>query len=131
MNTRQNNIKEELVKCSEDSPMREVCGFICCDSSGMWFEEAINHSSDDDQFTIKPIDFLCKKMEGNLLAIFHSHVQGDEKPSNQDIISSRNAMIPFVIFSTETEKFFLFNHKDFEVDENSVNQLRKALEIND
>ena len=131
MNTRPNNIKEQLVACAEGSPMREVCGFVCCNDGDIWFEEAINRSHDDDQFIISPMDFLCKKLEGNLLAIFHSHVEGDEKPSSQDIISCKNTMIPFVIFSTETEKFFLFDHKDFEVDENCVNQLRKALEIND
>ena len=126
-----NNLKENLVNYSEDSPFREVCGFICKKGNGFEFHKVINHSKDDDTFLIKPIDYLHKKLEGNLAAIFHTHTKGGSDPSEYDKITSTNLLLPFVIYSIEDKNFSLFNLKGFEVEENCVKSLKESLGIND
>tara|TARA_E500000178_G_C17022259_1_gene756196 strand:- start:261 stop:662 length:402 start_codon:yes stop_codon:yes gene_type:complete len=126
-----NNLKDNLINYSEDSPMREVCGFICKNDDGFEFERAINHSNIDENFLIKPIDYLHKKLKGNLIAIFHSHVSGSSEPSKHDKITSCNLLLPFLIYSLEDKNFSLFNLDGFEVEENCVKTLKEKLGIND
>ena len=55
--------------------------------------------------------------EIELLLIFHSHVVGCEKPSEFDEKSSENCCYPFLIYSINSEKFFLYEPllKDYDV----------------
>ena len=99
MNTHQNNnMKQDLIQFAKSSPMREVCGFVCKKGEKMFLQKAINHSSDDGFFLIKPIDFLERKLSGELIAIFHSHIDSDEKPSELDKKNSKNCLFPFLVF---------------------------------
>lgn len=125
------NIKDAIINYSEDSPMREVCGFICKDGESFLFEEVINHSKEDQNFLIKPIDYLSKKLQGNLVAIFHSHTKGGSELSKHDFITSCNLLMPFVIYSLESKKFSVFYREEFQIEENCVKRLKENLGIND
>ena len=129
MNTRQNhNLKQDLIEFAESSPMREVCGFVCKKEKKIILQKAINHSNEDSFFLINPIDFLERKLSGELIAIFHSHIDSDEKPSGLDKKNSKNCLFPFLIYSLETEKFSLFCESYFETDEKCVNDLKGILD---
>jgi len=123
----EDNLKDQLIKFAESSPLREVCGFVCYENDELFFEEAINISTDDSFFIINPIDFLQKKIGKTLLAIFHTHVDCAEEPSEYDIKSSKNCLFPFLIYSLETEKFHLFDVPYFERSEKGVSKLRGIL----
>jgi proteasome lid subunit RPN8/RPN11 len=133
MHTQQHNktLKEILIKYSEDSPMREACGFICLKNDDFYFQETINHSTQDDTFLIKPMDYIKKKSDGDLVAIFHTHLEGNSDLSPRDIITAKNLLMPFVVYSLETENFSIFHQESFEVEQNCVNRLREQLGTND
>jgi proteasome lid subunit RPN8/RPN11 len=133
MHTQPNHktLKEILIEYSEDSPMREACGFICSKDDDFYFQEAVNHSTQDDTFLIKPMDYIKKKSDGDLVAIFHTHLEGSSDPSKRDLDTSKNLLMPFAIYSLEDENFSLFSQEDFEVDQNCVKRLREKLAIND
>ena len=124
-------LKEILIEYSEDSPMREACGFICSKDDAFYFQEAINHSAQDDTFSIKPMDYIKKKLDGDLVAIFHTHLEGTADPSQKDIITAQNLLMPFAIYSLETENFSVFYQDGFEIEQNCVKRLKKELAIDD
>jgi|TARA_R110002153_G_scaffold182243_1_gene335560 proteasome lid subunit RPN8/RPN11 len=129
MNINQNNkLKQSLIDFSESSPMREVCGFICLEDGDLVLQKATNHSSDDGFFLISPFDFLERKLSGGLVAIFHSHVDSNEDPSELDKKNSLNCLYPFLIYSLETENFCLFDRPHFERSEKCVNDLREIMD---
>jgi len=128
MNTNHDKLKQDLIQFSESSPMREVCGFICQEEGKLVLQKVINHSSDDSYFTISPFDFLERKLSGDLVAIFHSHIDSDEKPSETDEKNSLNCLYPFLIYSLETENFHLFDRLYFERPEKCVNDLRDMMD---
>ena len=78
-------------------------------------------------FLIHPMDFLNKKINKELLAIFHSHVNTKEKPSEYDIENAKNCLYPFLIYSTVSEKFDIFDMPNFERDEKGVTKLKEAI----
>ena len=128
MNTHQNNnLIKEIIEFSESSPLREVCGFIIYKDGLLSFEKMINHSHMDDYFKIDPISFLERSLSNELLAIFHTHVDSEEHPSEYDIQNSKNCLYPFLIYSLETKKFNLFNMPEFKGSKNGVNMLREAI----
>jgi len=92
------------------------------------FKPAKNHSSDDDIFLINPADFLQVKLKGDLLAIFHTHVNGREDPSEYDIENSKNCLYPFLIYSLSTERFNLFDMPNFQRSEKGVIMLKEFLD---
>lgn len=128
MNTNQNNnLIKELVEFSESSPLREVCGFIIYKDDDLFFEKMINYSNQDDYFRIDPISFLKRSLSNELVAIFHTHVDSEELPSEYDIQNSKNCLYPFLIYSLETKKFNLFNMPEFKGPKNGVNMLKEAI----
>ena len=121
------NFINEVIEYANTEPFKEVCGFICYKNEQLSFEAVKNHSKDVDYFQISPIDFLQKKMSGDLLAIFHTHINTKEDPSECDIENSKNCLYPFLIYSLTSEKFDLFDLPHFERSEKGVIKLKGLL----
>ena len=122
-----NSFKEEIIKYSNENPENEVCGLVCYKNKKIYFEKVKNQSNDPDGFIIHPMDFLSKKTSKELLAVFHSHVNTKEEPSEYDIKNAKNCLYPFLIYSTVSEKFSLFDMPNFERDEKGVIKLKEAI----
>ena len=123
----ENNMLQEIIEFSESSPLREVCGFIVYRNNTLFFEKTINDSNQDDYFRINPISFLERLLSNELVAIFHTHVDSEEKPSEYDIQNSKNCLYPFLIYSLETKRFHLFDLPEFKRPENGVNMLKEVI----
>lgn len=128
MNTEIDNLKKDLINFSESSLVREVCGFILEDGENLILKKIENKSADNNLFTIEPIDFLEAKLSGKLVSIFHSHVDGSEKPSERDIKNAENCLYPYLIYSLDTKKFSLFDKSYFDRADKCVNKLKGILD---
>ena len=128
MNTHLDNLKKDLIDYAESSLGREVCGFICEEEDELVLKKVTNRSSDNNLFSIKPIDFLQAKLNSNLVSVFHTHVEGSEKFSEYDKENSENCLCPFLVYSLETKKFSLFDKSYFERSEKCVNKLKGILD---
>jgi proteasome lid subunit RPN8/RPN11 len=109
-----------LLKREGDSNLLcEVCGFLGIDDEGRFvYERMPNRSKNPEQyFIIDPYDYLSFINKNKLLAIFHSHLVGDETPSEFDKMTSENCCFPFIIYSVMSEKFFIYEpqYKDYDV----------------
>ena len=122
-----NSFKQQIINYSNENSEKEVCGLVCYKDEEIYFEKVKNHSNDPDMFLIHPMDFLNKKINKELLAIFHSHVNTKEKPSEYDIENAKNCLYPFLIYSTVSEKFDIFDMPNFERDEKVVTKLKEAI----
>tara|TARA_Y100000114_G_C11716806_1_gene306405 strand:+ start:253 stop:633 length:381 start_codon:yes stop_codon:yes gene_type:complete len=122
------NLKDSLIEYANTDLKKEVCGFICYKDNELSFKPAKNHSPDNDIFLINPADFLKMKLDGDLLAIFHTHVNGREDPSEYDIKNSKNCLYPFLIYSLATKRFSLFDMPNFQRSEKGVIMLKEFLD---
>lgn len=119
---------KDLAEYANTDTSKEVCGFICYRDGELFLKPAKNHSKDNDIFIINPADFLERKLSGELLAIFHTHINAKEDPSEYDIENSKNCLYPFLIYSLATERFHLFDMPHFERPEKGVIRLKEFLD---
>ena len=120
-----------IKKIAESDLRNEVCGFVAFDKNGgdeFVIKEAKNVAEDPQKFfLINPLEYLLFKEDYNLIGIFHSHLVGDEKPSEFDKRMSENCCNPFLIYSLNTEKINIYEPQNMECDVNILRRLKDAL----
>lgn len=121
-------IKRKIEIECEKTPKEEVCGFIIHDGEN--FEvlpvknKAINKES---EFYIPAKEFLFIKEKHNLVAIYHSHVEGPAEESEFDVSSSEVCCYPFVIYSMQTNRFGTYVPEYLDCDKALIDQLKEEL----
>ena len=118
-------LKEE----SESSLMAELCSMIGLDKNNKFIYTQMQNRSKDPEsyFMIDPYDYLSFINKYSCLCVFHSHLAGDEKPSEFDEKTSENCCYPFLIYSINTEKFYIYEpeYKDYDV--NMIQRLKELI----
>ena len=100
-------LKEIELFC-EGSLMNEVCGLIGFGNGEYVFQEGKNIASDPvNNFVLDPLQYLMFKEKYEVITIFHSHLVGDETPSDFDILMSENSCVPFSVYSLNTKKYHI------------------------
>lgn len=95
----------------------ETCGFIG-EKDGIYTAILCENKSNDPRnfFSIDPLEYLFFIEDYNPVALFHSHIDGDENPSEQDVMMSENSCLPFFIYSLNTKNFHFYTPKKSKVD---------------
>ena len=118
-----------LKKESEFSLIAELCSVIGIDDSDqIVYRQMQNRSKNPEQyFIIDPYDYLSFIKKYKPLAVFHSHLVGDEKPSDFDKKTSESCCLSFIIYSVCTENFHIYEplYKDYDV--NIIQRLKESL----
>lgn len=103
------NIKDTLRKASNTNLSEEICGFIVIKDGNIDFLKMENRAYEKDKhFLIPAKDFLHAKENNKIIAVFHTHIQGDSKPSTFDVAMSEATCLPLVIYSNEEKKFSFY-----------------------
>jgi len=121
---------EQIKIISNRNIRNEICGFLGYNSSENLFivQEAQNEADDPAvYFLINPLDYLLFKEDHTLLAIFHSHVMGDEEPSEFDIKMAQNCCHPFLIFSLNTQKINIYEPQNADSDVNILEGIKALI----
>lgn len=121
--THNTKITEDLKKFAETSPSREVCGFVVFEEEGFKLKKCRNYSPVPEMFEVHPIDFLKAKNDKSLVAIFHTHIVGEPKLSDYDLICCKEIKIPYLVYSLEMNTFNLYYEDNFEVDLGVIKEL--------
>ena len=116
-----------LKKEAECSLIIEICGLISFKEGLFIYKKINNISSESNFFKISPKDYLDFINENNCYCIFHSHVCGNEQPSDIDILNSNNCCKSFLIYSIITEKFHLYEPQNKDYDVNIIDLLKKNI----
>lgn len=119
----------EIQKAAELSASREICGFVGYDEDGFYIFQPEKNISQDPQnyFSMDPYNFLKFKERHGLLAVFHSHVVGDAKPSDFDIKQAGFSCVPFLIYSINSKKFEIYCPPNAETDVNRLNKVKEKI----
>ena len=105
----------------------ETCGFIGEKDNVYTAMLCQNKSSDPRNFfSIDPLEYLFFIEEYNPVALFHSHIDGDENPSEQDIMMSENSCLPFFIYSLNTKNFHFYTPKKAKLDVSIIEKFKLA-----
>ena len=127
------NIIEDLFNFlrneSECSLFAELCGMIGINKTGKLVYKSMQNRSKNPEiyFSIDPYEYLLFTKEYECLAIFHSHLAGNEEPSDFDIKTSENCCYAFIIYSICSEKFCIYepHYKDYDV--NMLQRLKEKI----
>ena len=114
---------------AESNLLTEICGLVGIDENNQFVYEFMQNRSKNPEiyFSIDPYDYLCFLKKYNLLFIFHTHLCGDESPSEFDIKTSENCCYPFLIYSICSEKFSIYEPKHKSYDVNIIEKVKGRL----
>lgn len=118
-----NNIKNHALSKDE-----EVCGFIVQDDEQIKIYPIENVAENKkNNFVIPTKDYLYVDQKFEVLAVYHSHVDYDESPSELDRKTCEAVYLPYVIYSKKTKKFEVCFPEGFENKE----KIKKILNENE
>tara|TARA_R110000772_G_C13044110_1_gene413315 strand:+ start:32 stop:475 length:444 start_codon:yes stop_codon:yes gene_type:complete len=122
---------DKISEISESKVSQEVCGLLGKKKDYYVIQECINISETPrDQFVLDPIQYVLFKNEYEPIALFHSHIVGDESPSDYDILMSENSCLPFMIYALNTKAFYIHVPKNLDVDIELVKKTQYKIEEN-
>ena len=108
----------KIAEISEKKFIQEICGILGYDGENYVIQECKNISEKPAEcFVMDPLQYLLFKEQYSTIAIFHSHIVGDETPSEFDIIMSENSCVPFLIYSLNTKNVYIHTPKHIDADE--------------
>ena len=110
----------EIEQIGDQNPTIEACGFIGFDEQDESF--IVKQEDNSEFFLIDPINYLLFKDKYEMVGVFHSHMIGDEQPSEFDIKMAENCCLPFLIYSLNTKKIHIYEPQKVEC---TVNILRR------
>lgn len=122
-----NDLLNLLKNEAETNLLTEICGLISFKNNSFIYKRMINISSERNFFKINPKEYLDFVRDNNCFCIFHSHISGDEKPSEIDILNSDNCCKAFLIYSVVSEKFYLYEPHNKDYDVNIINLINSNL----
>jgi proteasome lid subunit RPN8/RPN11 len=113
-------IKDFIINSCGEQVSNEVCGFVGWDPECKKYIATVEKNEAQDPqkfFVLNPASFLKFKNEFSLLGIYHSHVVGDEMPSEFDMKMSEACCLPFFTYSLNTKKIHIYepSHADYDV----------------
>lgn len=109
---------------------REICGFLGFDHHKKEYLVQTEENVSEDPsnfFLINPLSYLLFKDKHQMIGVFHSHILGDEKPSEFDVKMSENCCQPFIIYSLNSKKINIYTPKSSEVDVTILNRIKAAV----
>ena len=122
----------DVAKCLEISSDNHSAVEICIligysEEDNLYYLSYENNIAQDPRnfFCISPARYLKFKKSYKIIAIFHSHVYGDEKASIFDIKMAENCCVPFMIFSLNSRKFNFYEPQNKEYDVNLVSRFKE------
>lgn len=123
-------IKKFIQNHSDLNLATEICGFVGFNPKQKKYIVQIEKNQATDPknfFLISPLNYLKFKKDNKIIAIFHSHIAGDESLSEFDIKTSELICVPFMIFSTNTKKFSFYEPRNKEYDVNIINKFKEKI----
>ena len=109
---------------------QEICGFLgfCPDAEKYTVKQERNISPEPSSyFLIDPLAYLLFKEKYKFAAVFHSHLIGDEKPSEFDVKMADNCCQAFLIYSLNTEKINIYEPQTMECDVSILERFKAIL----
>jgi proteasome lid subunit RPN8/RPN11 len=118
---------EYIKKVCHKNPKGEICGFLGYDyrTNRYVIQKEENIAPDPSSFfLINPLNFLLFKDAYVMVAIFHSHIVGDETASEFDVKMADNCCQPFLIYSLNSKKINIYTPETTEADVKILDRIK-------
>lgn len=100
-------LHNEIIKYSKTKEPQESCGFVVLMSSEKVFMPCENVAEDkENHFEISPEDYIKASEKGEIVALVHSHPQGEPKLSLADLQTQLYSQLDFWLVCNERIHFF-------------------------
>ena len=109
---------------------KEICGFLGFDKKQDKYVVKLERNISEDPanyFMINPLSYLIFKEDYEMIAVFHSHILGDEQESEFDVKMANTCCQHFLIYSLNTKKINIYTPKSVEADVNIVERIKAAI----
>lgn len=120
-------IKAFIKERAHNNTYYEICGFVGYDESEEKFVVTMEKNQSEDPksfFSISPVSYLNFKNKYSMIGVYHTHILGDEKPSEFDIKMSESCCLPFIIYSVNTKKFHIYEPQNKEYNVNILERFK-------
>ncbi len=108
------SLKKQLVELTEKSPNQEICGLIYTNFDTVNYYSCENISKyPETNFEISSDDFIKVENIGDIVGVFHSHINETSEFSDQDIENSNAISIPYFCYSDFDKKFREYRPKEY------------------
>jgi proteasome lid subunit RPN8/RPN11 len=115
------DILEQIKDLSKENLKEEICGFIYLKNNKQKIFKCQNISSQKDKkFIINPEDFERCSYYGQIISVFHSHIN-NRGFSEEDIIESLKNQIPYALYNIRQDKFYFFDSIKYKHYEKYIN----------
>ena len=117
----------KIKEMSHEHFKQEICGFLGYDHEKKEFiiqKEDNIATNPRSHFLINPLSYLLFKDSYSMIAVFHSHIIGDETESEFDVKMSDNCCQPFLIYSLNTKKINIYTPETIESDVNILERIK-------
>jgi proteasome lid subunit RPN8/RPN11 len=91
---------DEIKAAANASPKKEICGVIYTARRKNIFHQCKNIAEQSQHFIVDPADYAEAEDKGKIIAIVHSHVFENPKPSEADLIGIEKTGLPWLIVNT-------------------------------
>ena len=110
-----NSIKNKIKSHYEKEFPRECCGLIVSNDNGFVCIPTKNDSLEKDFFRVNPKDYLKASNLGEIVAVYHSHTNGNQNFSEYDKFNSINHNLTYVMYCPENNSLIQFSpsHGEF------------------
>ena len=100
-------LHNEIISYSKSKEPQESCGFVVLVGSEKVFIPCENASEDkENHFEISPEDYIAASEKGEVLALVHSHPQGEPKLSQADLQTQLYSQLDFWLVYDEQIHIF-------------------------
>ena len=104
-----NMIHKQIAEICEKNKNEESCGLILHKGKKFFLKACENKSNDKTKyFKINSQEYIDIYKKYKILMCYHSHVLGDENPSDYDKKYSEEMILPFYIYSTVSKKYKIY-----------------------
>ena len=102
-------IHKQIAEICEKNQNEESCGLILNKGKKFFLKVCENKSEDKTKyFKINGEEYISLYKKYKILMCYHSHVLGDENPSDYDKKYSEEMILPFYIYSTVSKKYNIY-----------------------
>ena len=118
---------EYIKQISHKNFKGEICGFLGYDYGANQYivQKEENIAPDPSSvFLINSLNYLLFKDTYGMVAIFHSHIVGDETASEFDVKMSENCCQSFLIYSLNSKKINIYTPETAEGDVKRLERIK-------
>ena len=118
---------EYIKQISHKNFKGEICGFLGYDyGANQYIVQKEENIAPDPSlvFLINSLNYLLFKDTYGMVAIFHSHIVGDETASEFDVKMSENCCQSFLIYSLNSKKINIYTPETTEGDVKRLERIK-------